>query len=365
MRLQRQKATTVGAGVWKSAAILVAIGAAQFYANQLFDSATLRIDGVYPKAYAARSQESRTTFGDANDESTSPARRLLNESIARLEGLRSFSAELDFEAKMFGERYSGRGRYEETSEPSAAEKERRRHPLESTNFRLRVSTEKPSAKAVFSNAEENVLEVVCDVERRALWTYTSVEGAKNLTHINIEELLDALTRLGETERQALADAGFGRACGANGLPELGGLSGTLKRLGEAYRFEPNVENADWRGKGDVFKIVGTIKPEYLARLTGQLGVETLEPFLAENAPTEVEIFFGKDWPFPYKIQYFSISEDKNITRNDIFFVEYSSVVMNDATIRPENFKYNQPQINFDRATSAYLERLIPRNSASN
>ncbi|MBR4835112.1 MAG: hypothetical protein IKU86_12395, partial [Thermoguttaceae bacterium] len=54
----------------------------------------------------------------ADGATASEAERLLRDSIARLEGLRSFSADLNFEARFFGELYFGRGRYEETTEPT-------------------------------------------------------------------------------------------------------------------------------------------------------------------------------------------------------------------------------------------------------
>lgn len=375
MESKRHHPKAIGAFVWKCATILAAIGAARFCANDLLDDATRRLDGGYPAAFAARSQENRASSAAENDETFSPARRLLKDSIARLEELRSLSADFDFETNMFGEQYFGRGRYEETSElseinaetsePSERNVGAQRIPLEETRFRLRASTGKSNAKEALADVDENVLEVVCDAESFALWTYLSIEGKKKLAHINIEDLASKLARLRETERQQLADAGVDRPCGANGLPGLGGLSGTLKRLDAIYQFAPNVENADWNGSVDVVKIVGTMKSEYLAERIRALGVETLEPFLAENTPTKIEIYFGKDWPFPYKIQYFSISDGENPTRNNIFSVEYSSVVRNDATVRPENFNYNPPQINFDRATIPYLKSLIPEQESEN
>jgi hypothetical protein len=86
----------------------------------------------------------------------SPSELLLREAIARLEGLRSFSADLEFEARLFGERYFGRGRYEETNEiPSGSAA--RRSALESARYRLRASVARGSAKEARDGGEENVL----------------------------------------------------------------------------------------------------------------------------------------------------------------------------------------------------------------
>jgi hypothetical protein len=145
----------------------------------------------------------------------------------------------------------------------------------------------------------------------------------------------------------------------NGWPGLGGLSGTLRRLSSVYRFEPRIERAPEFKGAEVVKITGRARGDFWNAARRRLGVERFEPYLNENLPGNVEIYFGAEWPFPYKIVYFSLAEDEEKTRNDIFTVEYSTVVRNDATIRPENFNYNQPQITFERVTSKYIESLIP------
>ncbi|MBQ7110756.1 MAG: hypothetical protein IJO06_06010 [Thermoguttaceae bacterium] len=292
---------------------------------------------------------------DVRGASPSPSERLLREAIVRLEGLRSASADLDFEARLFGERYFGRGRYEETSEASSAADASRRSALENVRYRLRASIARGSAKEARDDGEENVLEIVCDCDRQALWTYSSVEGTKTLTRIDVAELSNGLASLSPGE---LAAVGVEGPCAMNGLPGLGGLAGTLRRLSAVYRFEPRVEKAPPFKGTEVVKITGRARRAFWDASKRSLGVDKLEPYLSENLPGNVEIYLGADWPFPYKIVYFSLAENEEKTRNDVFTVEYSSVVRNDATIRPENFNYNQPQITFERVTSKYVESLI-------
>lgn len=289
-----------------------------------------------------------------DERAESASERLLREAIVRLEGLRSVSADLDFEARLFGERYFGRGRYEETSE-AARGGASRRSALENVRFRLRASVACGSAKEARGDGEENVLEVVCDCDRQALWTYSSLEGAKALTRIDVAELSNELASLRAEE---LAAVGLEGPCAMNGLPGLGGLAGTLRRLSTVYRFEPRIEKAEAFKGAEVVKITGRAREPFWAASKRRLGVDKLEPYLSENLPGNVEIYLGADWPFPYKIVYFSLAENEERTRNDVFTVEYSSVVRNDATIRPENFNYNQPQITFERVTSKYVESLI-------
>lgn len=288
---------------------------------------------------------------EPSDPNASPAERLLRESIVRLEGLRSFSADLDFEARFFGERYFGRGRYEETSEATGGSAARR-STLENARYRLRASIARGNAR---DDGEENVQEIVCDCDRQALWKYTSLEGAKSLTRVDVAELSNGLASLSVEE---LAAVGVEGPCAMNGLPGLGGLAGTLRRLSAVYRFEPRIERAPTFKGTEVVKITGRARGKFWETSKRRLGVDRFEPYLNENLPGNVEIYLGADWPFPYKIVYFSLAENEEKTRNDIFTVEYSTVVRNDATIRPENFNYNQPQITFERVTSKYVESLI-------
>ena len=299
------------------------------------------------------------TSVDASDFAERPAteaERLLREAIDRLEGLRSVSANLDFEARLFGERYYGRGRYEETGEAnSASVGASRRSALENVRYRLRASVACGNAKEARDAGEENVLEIVCDCDRQALWTYSSLEGAKSLTRIDVAELSNGLASLSAEE---LAAVGVEGPCAMNGLPGLGGLAGTLRRLSAVYRFESRIERAPEFKGTEVVKITGRAREPFWTTSKRRLGVDKFEPYLSENLPGNVEIYLGADWPFPYKIVYFSLADNAEKTRNDIFTVEYSSVTRNDATIRPENFNYNQPQITFERATSKYVESLI-------
>ena len=340
----------------------VAVSAAWF-ATASVDRTLEEAAGVSSTARAASVSRVETfaleeaTGGNGVAASDSPAERLLRESIVRLEGLRSLSADLNFEAHFFGERYFGRGRYEETSEASAASGggASRRSSLENVRFRLRASIAPGSAKAARGDGAENVLEVVCDCDRQALWTYSSLEGAKSLSRVDVAELSSALASFREDE---LAAVGLEGPCAMNGLPGLGGLTGTLRRLATVYRFEPEAAKAPSFKGTEVVKITGRARKPFWETAKRRLEVDAFEPYLNENLPGNVEIYFGVDWPFPYKIVYFSLADDEEKTRNDIFTVEYSAVTRNDATIRPENFNYNQPQITFERVTSKYVESLI-------
>lgn len=344
-----------GASAWRKTAAKSALWGV--VAAAAWGAASFSVERTLEEVVGARETSAEASV-EADDWGTasSPAESLLRRSIVRLEGLRSLSADLEFEGRFFGERYLGRGRYEETSEGTGGSGARR-STLDNVRYRLWAAISRGNAKGASDEHEDNSQEIVCDCDRQALWKYTAMEGGKSLTRIDVEELSSGLANFSVEELKAIGVEG---PCAANGLPGLGGLPGTLRRLSTVYRFEPRIEKApDFMGT-EVVKITGRARETFWKTSKERLGVDRFEPYLNENLPGNVEIYFGVDWPFPYKIVYFSLAEDEERTRNDIFTLEYSTVVRNDATIRPEDFNYHQPQTTFERVTSKYVESLIAK-----
>lgn len=302
----------------------------------------------------------------------SRAERLVSDAIEYLEELPSFSADLDFETRLFGKRYYGHGRYEELSESrnlgAAA-----RPPLERCRFLLRaaMATEDHSD----SGSESDALDIVCDCDRRAWWRNDSSVEVSPLSQINIEDLKNSLSHLSDDENLRLAESGVQRSCGMNGMPGLGGVAGTLKRVASYYQFEPEYEEvfpttraASAEGARDSFlKVSGKARSRFWEKIRSNLGVGNGEipDYIAENLPTRVEIYFravddgtSRRRPFPCKIAYFvEFSDDEATERRPLFSVEYSAVVRNDPTISVEDFVYVQPQITFERLNAEYVRDL--------
>ena len=291
--------------------------------------------------------------------SAARSNRLLVASIMRLEELNSLSTTLEFEADFFGKRYRGRGEYRELS-AHRENASNSRKPLE-TNFSLRAQLREKDAPTEREESPENSIEIVCDCARRAWWRYEILDGAKSLQQINIEELANSLAQMDDQEAAArLATNGVDRACGVNGLPGLGGLPGMLKRLGAYYEFEPEVASVS-SGRGlKSFKISGKAAPFFWDAARAKLESDRVDDRFRENLPDHVEIYFGTDWPFPYKITYYTILEtEKKKQRRDVFSIQFSDVKLNDPNVRAEEFEYIQPQVNFERVTKDYLQELAP------
>ncbi|MDO5309822.1 MAG: hypothetical protein Q4G03_10100 [Planctomycetia bacterium] len=301
-----------------------------------------------------------------NGYNASRSNRLLSAAILQLEQLDSLSASMTFSANFFGTNYRGEGKYRELSARRAASAASRK-PLE-TNFSLRATAyPRLDAKNTDQNATNqeqaqescDALEIVCDCQRGAWWRYDSVLGEKNLKSINIEELANSLAQLDDQEADlCLRNNGIDRACGMNGLPGLGGLAGTLKRLSAYYQFDPEVAAVISGGGVKSYKIVGKASAHYWNAIRKTLQTDEFTDDVLENIPEYVEAYFGVDWPFPYKIVYYTIIEkDKKRIRHEIFSVQYSDVKLNDPNISLEEFEYIQPQLNFERVNNDYLEEL--------
>jgi len=329
--------------LWTSASVLFGF-CADSYSARLVESV---VDGT---------NENVVEFNTRN----SAADNALASSIVYLEQLRSLSATVSFEGSFFGERYLGRGQYEESSSDPSSSSFRR--PLESTRFLLRATCFCSDVKDKRDDGEtaESALEIVCDSDDASWWRYSSIEGDKTLERINIEELENVLGALDASETTKLASAGVESVCGMNGMPGLGGLAGMLKRLSVSYQFEPEVEKVELEPGVNALKIAGTVKQDFWDGAKKRLGVDALDSFQLEYLPTNVEIFLSDDQFFPLKIHYYSSYEFKGRKeRRDFFTVEYSDVVRNAPNVDESKFNYVQPQIHYIPDNDKYVEELIP------
>lgn len=302
----------------------------------------------------------------------SRAERLVDDAVDYLEELPSLSAELNFETRLFGKRYYGHGRYEELTVLRDSADSSLRPPLERTRFLLTATM---TAEDASDQSESDRLDVVCDCERRAWWRNDSTSESAPLSQINIEDLKDSLTHLGEEENLHLIENGVKRSCGMNGMPGLGGLAGTLKRITSYYRFEPEYQEvvatrqdaADTMPSDSYLKVTGEAKTRFWDRVMYNLNFmsDSIPDYVMENLPVTVEIYFrmvddgeGRRRPFPLKIAYFTGDRSgKKESRNLLFTVEYTSVVRRDPTINSDDFIYVQPQITFDRLNAEYISEL--------
>ncbi|MDO5555049.1 MAG: hypothetical protein Q4G68_14945 [Planctomycetia bacterium] len=314
----------------------------------------------------------------AVDSSSAPdqaALELIHSTIDRIEQLQSISTELEIDSYLFGETYKGVGKYEELlsrteQRPSPSgqsntagarpARARRLSPLEWSRFRLHVKMLPIDAKVRQEHEEESVLEVVCDL--KALWTYRKIEGSESLTQLHIEDLANCLSRLTEEEKASLADNAVERPCGMSGLPGLGGVSGLLRRFLVFYDFlTPPEDMALDNGRFPVWKISASLKKEHRQLMKNKLLADdpVARRTLLETVPTNLELFIGKERPFPYRIRYYSQWDEENLTPQPICSISFNPYYENVASINPQNFIYGPPPLNYDRINDRYLLELVP------
>ncbi|MBQ9875241.1 MAG: hypothetical protein IJM30_12360 [Thermoguttaceae bacterium] len=275
---------------------------------------------------------------------------LMNASLQKLGAIKSLSADVEFESRFFGERYFGRGRYEEQATRGSFGASRRA-PFESVKFSLQVALATSNLEdAREADREDNFLRVVCDCDALAWWSYSSINGSKTLRRINLDELWNRFQMLDSEEREALAERGVGDLNrGASALPGLGGLLGTLSRIAASYEFEPEVEAIETEDGARALKISGVAKEGF--RKT--LGFSDSDPTYEDYLATAVEVLFDADSFFPRRVAFFS-SKGKKGRREPVFAVSYFP---NDEPVRPEDFNFEQPQSAFEPYEVKYVDGL--------
>lgn len=294
---------------------------------------------------------------------------ILERTINRIESFHSLSAEINLDLYLFDETYKGKGTYcelinrnsREVREEFAITNSKVVTPVSSlawTRFRLEV-TMTPIRPKAEGGPDENLLRVVCD--SKELWTYTKIQGVETLTQIEIEDLSNALHRLSDSERKTLAASGVTKPCGMSGLPGLGGIVGMLKEIPVNYDFPAPAERTAFNnGSFPVWKVTGTLKSgpaqKYAKQINSYSGEE--KAAFEKIVPTNIELFIGRDKPFPYRIRYYNQPEGQP-TQKLLFSIDYKTVFENSDEIEEKNFIYGPAPFSYERIYDKYLRRLVP------
>ena len=285
--------------------------------------------------------------------------RLLSATINRIGRLQSISAEISLKMTLFDEEYVGGGRYEELAAPKNRRSAGGFDPLTTSQFRLHIKMSPPPSAALTQEIDDNVLEIVCD--QNSLWTYTSIEGEQRLTEINLTEMAGYLGQLNDAEREKLTASGVTFPASMGNFPALGGVAGTLVSLENWYDFDPVPAKIFFNaGTFPVWKITGRMKPERLESARKKLTGGDCPPGDARTAhlPDGVEIYIGQKTPFPFRIVYFSVTNEEKELHKPLVTLDFTRVYENVTSVKGSNFIY-APKINFDRITKPYLQQLIP------
>ena len=284
---------------------------------------------------------------------------LIAATIRRLENLNSISAEISLKANLFGEVYTGTGHYEELAPEKHARQGVLDTPVMPTKFRLHLEIPAPGAAAIDHRVEDNILEIVCD--GRSVWNYTSIEGEKKLTEINLTEMVGILGQLSRGEQRLLEQRGIVLPSPVGSFPALGGIAGTLQSLRYWYRFDPTPQVSYFNsGTFPVWKLTGRMRSDIVPTLQKKVTRgEDRHHDLLTYLPDTVELYIGQKTPFPFRIAYLSHAGDEQRSQaRPLMTLDFPHTNENTSTITSNNFVY-VPKINSVRVTKDYLRDLIP------
>ncbi len=227
--------------------------------------------------------------------------------------------------------FSARGRYEEQAvrRPDLSDFYRCMYRLE-LNFVM--------DSALTPGATPNRMTVVChisDAANRAddeVWRYITVEGKKVISYVKLAELDQAL-------RKSLA-AGKPAPCTAiNEVWNLGGLIATLRQLERFYDFNDHAEEAVLRDmeKTPLWKLTGSLKKGRLETLLESHGGVGKKGSYPDDLPSDIEIHFGKEDGFPYRITYLNRPTENSPKRSVLSRMSYYDVILNGTAIPATRF----------------------------
>ncbi len=305
-------------------------------------------------SYVSRSSV-RFAFGNEFDnhsptgESLSNARgdQLIDLAIEQFEQVRTIDANVRLKVSLFSNDYIGNGVY---LEKRNAESGRNTDSEFVKRLFLLLLKFQPSS-TTFAGAESSTLKVVCDGKN--VWKYSQIEGKKQLQRVEVDKLLEAITKSGH-----LRD--MGDLCK---LPSLGSLEGTLVELADHYSFAGGtVENVKIGNPSfEVWKLTASMKKEKLEKTLTALGDKNLDlEKEGTQLPTTVVLYLGKDDFFPYRIDYFNGPTERIDWSNPYIQQEYLKVAINDGDISYERFEFRPSGESVtleERGTENYIEKL--------
>lgn len=317
------------------------------------------------------------TNSEQNQPTDSSGEDVFRDSIKRMAGNVSVDAVLRLNIELFGEKFSGMGRYRELCMPRDVRSHNELHlayyqnnslyysangreeSIQSekinldrsrTSFRFEINKFLPTNSLV-PGMEAGSFVLVCDraPEKEVYWRFFSNEGKRSLKKIRIDEFEDKL----QEYEHSFTNRDF------SSMPTLGGLIGIMRQVDEFYDFslEPAIsetirqENVSF----EAWRIRGKLREEKAEQMLQQLGISAKsDPTLSLpiQIPNEVEIILGKDNKFPYHFVYIKNNEKKREIMAELILLEVNSFNIFDIS---QNFgNNNDTRVNIDVDAFSYI-----------
>jgi hypothetical protein len=267
------------------------------------------------------------SLSQAQSDGKATGEKHLKDSLRALLALKTIECDIRMETQVDGTEYASRGRYEEQVLPK---------PLAGnflrSIYRLEVyfsTVDTPTA----SGSDPNRMTLVChisdDPTKSQIGKYTSIEGVKTFSTIDV-------SRLEERLKQADSEQFFAQI---SEVRNLGGLAGTFRQIDRFYEFIAPVQQENLQGDEQVpaWKITGSLRKVYYKDMLQRFGGLDKKGRHPADLPTDVEIWIGRHNDFPYKVRYLNRQTEKSEQKTLLFQESFFNVILNGEPIPVSKF----------------------------
>jgi len=268
---------------------------------------------------------------------------LLARATDVLESYHSITANVGYEADLFGKPLTGKGDY----------REQRSGPIPKIRLELRIP---------LGNKTGAMVEV-CD--GRYLWTYLRLADEEELTKVDVQRVAQAAAGAGEDAPTMF----HGRTLG------MGGLAGLVRELWRNFRFEL-VGPVEFGGL-PAWQLRGGWRADRLAAIMPEQkdailrGEQPNWEKLPAHLPSHVALTLGRDNLVPYRIEYRrpaaqskhdpDTGASAGSTGRVILVLEWFNI-SGDEPSRPSDFEYHPGDVEYSDVTEMFIQRLKTRSS---
>ncbi|MDR3232501.1 MAG: hypothetical protein LBT46_02325 [Planctomycetaceae bacterium] len=253
--------------------------------------------------------------------------------------VKTLETDIRLETHVDGKEYTAAGRYEEQALQQAPETAAAKKGTQSpriffrSQYRLEVNfamNSQPDAKS-----DVNRMTLVChidpnDKEKSVIEKYTSIEGTKQYSSVNIAKLEERL----KSANQEMVFAQISE------VRNLGGLAAMIRQISRFYEFSEQVVQENLTGSETIpaVKLAGTLKSVYYKELLQQCGGLDKKGRHPADFPSDVDVWLGRHNNFPYQIRYSNRPLPNSKTKTRLLQETYNHVIINGEMIPDVKFE---------------------------
>ncbi|MDR0520967.1 MAG: hypothetical protein LBH00_03830 [Planctomycetaceae bacterium] len=254
--------------------------------------------------------------------------RFIADSLKMLSAVRTVECDLLIDTVANSKEYSARGSYQEQVLPNTAG-----NAFLRSMYRLEIYFS--MALSAARDADPNRMTLVChpseDREKNRIERYTSVEGVKTFSTIDLGKLEEKLRNAGHTAQNNTENSMV--FAQISEVRYLGGLAGMMRQIARTYEFDaPVQEILPGEEKVPVLKLTGSIRHTLHKELLPRFGGLNKKGQYPAGYPSDIEISLGRHNDFPYKIRYLRRQAEGSDKKELLLQETFSNVKVNAAPI---------------------------------